>query len=316
MACANVFIELNYIVPGQGVQTLEVGHRLQGTITYTTQTVTLQAGPAPTFQIQVPCNTGNCDGIIYEGYIKNLCGDQPEIPWTALVVDTDEVDCYQFQWECSAVGIDSVTPDGSGLNYAVGDELVFTGGGGTGAQGTVSAVDGNGAPTAYTISNSGSDYTSAPTVSIDPVVSGTGAGATATAVLGNCPAIDHGYCSGVTTTTMEMALGESFIECNTVTQFNDKVANLTQAQRDSLTYLNIGTSCACATCKELTVTNLDLVNPVTITYNICATGELVVQEILAGATYISPCEVICETVSAITPNPNISIDGCAVTGSC
>jgi len=311
MACINnVLIELNFIVPGQGVQTIEVGHRLQGTTTYTTQTSIYQPGPVQ-FTVTVPCNVGNCDGLIYEGYIKNTCGDEPEIPWTALVVDSDEVDCYQYQWECSAVGIDSVTPDGNGLNYAIGDELVFTGGGGTGAQGTVSTVDVNGTPTGFTISNSGTGYTSAPTVSIDPVVSGAGAGAAPIAVLGNCPAIDHGYCTGVTTTTMEMALGESFIECNTQTLFNDKVANLTQAQKDSLTYLNIGTGCACVPCKELIVTNNDLVNNVTITYNICATGELVVAEIAAGGNYTSPCEVICETVSAISPNPDITIDACA-----
>lgn len=316
MACIDVFIELNFIVPGTGPQSLEVGYRQQGTTIYTTQSLLLNPGQAPPITLTVQCNTGNCDGVIYEGYIKNLCGDQTEIPWTALVVDSTQVDCYQYQWECTSVGIDSITPDGNGLNYAVGDVLVFTGGGGNGAQGTVSVVDGSGKPTAYTISNGGSGYTSAPTISIDPVVSGAGAGAAPTAVLGNCPAIDHGYCTGVTTTTMEMALGESFIECSTQTQFSDKVANLTQAQQDSLTYINIGTNCSCSICNELTVINNDLVNNVTITYNICATGELVIQEIAAGGSYTSPCEVICETVSAITPNPNITISSCAVTGSC
>jgi len=81
----------------------------------------------------------------------------------------------------------SVTISNPGSHYAVGDQLVFTGGGGTLVQdnpqppGTedyyynlpgiakcyVSAVDGSGAITAITLTSNGSGYTGVPTIMVD-----------------------------------------------------------------------------------------------------------------------------------------------------
>jgi len=58
--------------------------------------------------------------------------------------------------------IKSVTVGGSGTGYTNGDALIFTGGGGTGAAGTIAVTTGN--ITGVTISNAGSGYTSAPTI--------------------------------------------------------------------------------------------------------------------------------------------------------
>ena len=303
--CVNNSIELVFVVPGVAgsVQSVEIGHRLQGTTTYTTTQGQYQGGATQTVIINVNC-VGTCDGVVYEGYIKNLCVDQPEIPWTALVVDTSVTDCYQFQWTCSSVGIDSVTPDNNGTNYVVGDTLVFTGGGGTGAQGTVATVNGSGTPTSFTITNAGSGYTSAPTVSVNSTA---GIGAAPTAVLADCPNIDHGYCTGSTTQVMSLPLGESFIECSSRAQFDIKVNNLTSAQEESFTYLNIGTNCTCAPCQQLNVLNNDATNPVTIVYNKCTNGELHVEEIAPGIEYNAGCTVLCDTVEVITPNANVTI---------
>ena len=53
-----------------------------------------------------------------------------------------------------------------GTGYKVGDALVFSGGGGTGATGIVSAVGAGGAITTVQITNPGANYTSAPDVTI------------------------------------------------------------------------------------------------------------------------------------------------------
>lgn len=71
----------------------------------------------------------------------------------------------------------SVTLTSPGGGYMVGDRVSFFGGGGFGAIGLVSAVDGPGGITAVTIVN-GYDYSSAPTVIL---TGGGGSGATATA---------------------------------------------------------------------------------------------------------------------------------------
>jgi FtsP/CotA-like multicopper oxidase with cupredoxin domain len=57
----------------------------------------------------------------------------------------------------------------TGTGYAIGDALVFTDGGGSGAVGIVSAVSGTGAITAISITNPGQNYTQAPDVTITSV---------------------------------------------------------------------------------------------------------------------------------------------------
>jgi FtsP/CotA-like multicopper oxidase with cupredoxin domain len=54
----------------------------------------------------------------------------------------------------------------NGSRYRVNDAVVFSGGGGSGATGRVSSVDGTGAITAVAIANPGLNYTSPPTVTI------------------------------------------------------------------------------------------------------------------------------------------------------
>ena len=75
--------------------------------------------------------------------------------------------------------VKSVTVSGTGTGYTNGDTVTFTGGGGTGAAGTL--VTSSGDVTSVTITNGGTGYTSAPTVTI---TSGSGTGKSFTAVIG------------------------------------------------------------------------------------------------------------------------------------
>ncbi len=77
-------------------------------------------------------------------------------------------------------GVASVIIGNGGADYAIGDAITGTGGGGTGFAATVTAVDESGAITQITISNGGAAYTSAPTLA---VASDEGDGATLTAVV-------------------------------------------------------------------------------------------------------------------------------------
>jgi len=61
----------------------------------------------------------------------------------------------------------SFTITTAGSNYAVGESVVFTGGGGSGAVATISTIGANGSITAISLTNAGSGYTSAPTISIN-----------------------------------------------------------------------------------------------------------------------------------------------------
>ncbi len=74
----------------------------------------------------------------------------------------------------------TIVSGGSNYNYCGGLTLDFNGGGGTGASGTASADFMSGSLNSTTITNGGSGYTSAPTVTIGGYCSGNGANITAT----------------------------------------------------------------------------------------------------------------------------------------
>jgi hypothetical protein len=76
----------------------------------------------------------------------------------------------------SSIGFLNVLAGGTG--YTTSATVDITGGGGTGAAGSVTVV--GGVVTALTITVPGSGYTSAPTVTINPIGGGTGANASAT----------------------------------------------------------------------------------------------------------------------------------------
>src|SRR5438309_339874 len=70
----------------------------------------------------------------------------------------------------SSVGVTS-----AGTGYLAGDVINLTGGGGSGAAASVATVDASGGIVTVTVTNGGSGYTSAPTVSSITSVAGTGA---------------------------------------------------------------------------------------------------------------------------------------------
>ena len=83
------------------------------------------------------------------------------------------------------VGVDAVSIDVAGADYEIGDTISGTGGDGTGFAAEVTAVDGSGAILSVTVTDNGSGYTSAPTLTIT-TSGGTGATVTATvSVLAN-----------------------------------------------------------------------------------------------------------------------------------
>jgi len=79
----------------------------------------------------------------------------------------------------TAGAVKSVTVSGSGTGYTNGDAIIFTGGGGTGASGTITVSTGN--ITGVTITAGGTGYTSAPVVTL---TTPGGSGNTLVAVLG------------------------------------------------------------------------------------------------------------------------------------
>jgi hypothetical protein len=81
-------------------------------------------------------------------------------------------------------GVTNVVIDTPGTGYAVSEALTFTGGGGSGAAGIISAIGGSGEITEITITDAGSGYTSAPTVGFTTT---SGSGGAATAYVSNFP---------------------------------------------------------------------------------------------------------------------------------
>ena len=80
------------------------------------------------------------------------------------------------------VRVRSVNIGNGGTNYSGTPTAAFSGGGGTGAAGTVTKNSDN-EINGVAITNSGTGYTSAPTVTINAAGGGTGSGATATATI-------------------------------------------------------------------------------------------------------------------------------------
>jgi len=76
--------------------------------------------------------------------------------------------------------LSSITINNGGTGYAVDEPLTFTGGGGSGMAGVVSAVDGSGVITAVSITDYGTGYTSTPAVG---VTTAGGSGANLAAVM-------------------------------------------------------------------------------------------------------------------------------------
>ena len=313
--CVDVTIAVTFTAQGTGLQTITVGWRVQGSgAAYSTQQVAVSPGIQVTENITVPC-PGQCDGIVYEGYISNDCDPQNQIAWTAMVTDPDYADCYEYEWTCDNVGIGQINSTG-GSGYQVGDTVVFSGGGGSGAQAFVSGlVQGTTQPQTITITNPGMGYTSVPAVSI---LSTNGAGASLTAFLGNCPDLTHLHCVGdIPPVIMTLELGESYVECGTTGQYAQKVQTITDAgDIGHFVHEGTGVNCSCADCDRVTVTNTNPSKGITLFYQTCEDdsvpslgGELLNVAIGAGATWTSDCKVICSTVTTQTTD-EFTIDSC------
>ena len=123
---------------------------------------------------------------------------------TLSVVRTDATELFnsvaRVGNSLSAITVTNAATNGK---YVSAPTVSFTGGGGQGAEATA-LIDANGKVTSVNITNTGSGYTSAPTVTIDPVGStalataAQGTTATATAAAGN---LDGGALTGTATIT-------------------------------------------------------------------------------------------------------------------
>lgn len=314
MPCNTVTVEVNFVTAGSGPNTFEFGWREKGTIAYTTSQLQLNGGTPNTVSFSPTCTSG-CNAKVYEGYLKSLCDPtgNTTIYFEALVPDPDEVDCYQYEWVCTNVPIASINISAGGQNYLVGDQIVVQGGGGSGVVAEVSAVVGTGVVSAITITDYGSGYTSVPTAGVDNQVSG-GSGAVLSVVLDSCVTLDHLYCAGATTATVELGLGESYVECSNETDYSNKFAGLSADEKLQFDINVVGTSCECADCGELDITNNSAVDPLTIVYNTCnatsPAGEIVEVVIAPLGNHVSTCQVLCNTVTAVTPNANYTINSC------
>jgi hypothetical protein len=305
-------IKVTYEFPAgqQGNGTVEIGYRIQGSGSSYTTVVEL-GSPASNpyiFEQVVPCPTG-CDAIVYEGYIKGC--DDIEIPWVVTFINTNQPDCYEAEWICNNVGVLAVNPVAAGSGYQVGDTVTFQGGGGSGAAGTVTQVAGSGSlgSNSIVITNPGTGYTSPPTA---VVASQNGTGLTSNTILDNCATLTHTFCAGDPSGNkdIQLALGESYIECTTLAGYNTKVNSLSRDEISGFITQMLTTNCGCADCKKVTVENLTS-KGVIIMYNTCdasgqdpslPAGSLVFKTLNQLEVWTSPCHLLCETVTTNAGN--------------
>ncbi|HEV3312574.1 MAG TPA: hypothetical protein VG815_18835, partial [Chloroflexota bacterium] len=122
----------------------------------------------------VNAQTGSNNQITVNGQTITYSNLNPFVQNGTTTIDGGEVDS---QWSLAGdLGVENITVTEGGSGYTSAPDVVFTGGGGSGAAGT--AVLTNGVVTSVTITDPGSGYTSAPYVSF---TGGGGTGAMATA---------------------------------------------------------------------------------------------------------------------------------------
>jgi hypothetical protein len=106
-----------------------------------------------------------------------------------ITPDQASIDAYNPSYTGPYTGGQSVAATfsilSSGAGYAVGNPLVFTGGGGSGAIASVSAVNATGGITSISLANPGNGYTVAPTVSVTSSTATSPANITASLVTTN-----------------------------------------------------------------------------------------------------------------------------------
>lgn len=138
------------------------------------------SGTAATGAIRIDLSDLNItDNALTVGETQDDTGDYRQLIYHVIRKYQEYLDLQESVSAVTSVG---------GANYTVGDALVFTGGSPTvAASGTVSAIDGTGNPTTFTLSG-GTGYQTVPTVTISSASATTVAttGATLTA---NAPAM-------------------------------------------------------------------------------------------------------------------------------
>ena len=138
------------------------------------------AGAPTAFVNTLPISLAVC-GTCPSGYSLSADTDayiieRPIASTTDLSTDAAKqtyADSVGTAYAAQARGVNAITGGTGGTGYANGTfPLTFTGGGGSGATGTVTVV--GGVPQAPVITNSGKNYTSAPTVTAPGLTGGTG----------------------------------------------------------------------------------------------------------------------------------------------
>jgi hypothetical protein len=177
-----------------------------------------------------------------------------------------------FTIATSTVGTATVLSAGSG--YTVNDVLTLTGGGGSGASATVSAVSGTGAITGLTLTNGGNGYTNGATVSlVDATGAGIGTGATAritvynpntcaNATLGSGESCVINVVFNPTSTSQAVRVANLAVTIGTITQTvalsgHDSIATITVSPLTPA----LTTNPANATAKTGTITVTNTMNP-------------------------------------------------------
>lgn len=239
-----------------------IGYRTYNdpTNTYTVVTHNVATLGAQAVEIQVPGNL-YCGDITYNGYVIAACQPQTDnnsdgipdaaITWVAnLLKQTDP--CIFAEIKCDNSPIAYLSINNAGINYVIGDPLVFTetivGSELVVAEGTVGAVNGSGGITSINMTNFGS-YQAIPNITVN---SGTGAGAVLTPTMAECPLLDiRNYdCNGDNADPddpiYELKLGETLGLCADLPSLAGLISRFSYTD---------DTQCHCRECQRYQVEN-------------------------------------------------------------
>tara|TARA_R110002153_G_scaffold116579_1_gene260249 strand:- start:329 stop:1306 length:978 start_codon:yes stop_codon:yes gene_type:complete len=247
--------------------TYTCGWRVQGTLvahTIVNQVVTIPGTNAFIITIPVADNV-YCDRYDYEGYIIADCQDQTLDPVTGVPLSAitftasfnQQADpCPLYTITLNQVPINNLIITNPGIDYAIGDVVVFSGSIVSSPIATVDGIGGvgTGPITSFSVTDPGS-VSAIPTIS---VTSGAGSGAIITANLDISPInlITSSFvCGGLgpippIPTWVTPSLGDSIELCSDPAKFSTLPASFTAVDISAA-----NGSCNCITCEEATVLN-------------------------------------------------------------